>query len=108
MDVALKDYNLYRIDRIGRGGGVVIYVKSGLSVTILNAVTLPKCFEFLALKVQLGPNTVIVVGVYGPPSADTNSIDKIADLLSQYSGVKLIVVGDFNLNWLNNTSDYLK
>lgn len=107
-DVALMGYNLYRVDRTGRGGGVSIYVKTGFSVTILKAVTIPRNFEFLALKVQLGPNSVIVVGVYRPPSAELGSIDAIADLLSHNSDAELIVMGDFNLNWLNDTSSHFK
>lgn len=101
MDVAVKDYNLYRRDRIGGGGGVVTYVKSGFLCKKSQCCHVPKCSEFLALKIQLGPTSVIVVVIYRPPSTHTSSTDKIADLLSQYSDVALIVVGDFNLNWLN-------
>lgn len=107
--IALDQYNVFRIDRTGRGGGVVMYVKSCFSVTVLNAITVPKCFEFLVLKIDLGPNNSLkVIGVYRPPSADASSIDKLADLLSQYSDVEMIIMGDFNLDWLGNNSSYLK
>lgn len=33
-EVALNDYNHFRIDRAGRGGGVAIYVKSHLSACV--------------------------------------------------------------------------
>ena len=89
------------MDRTARGGGVCIYVKSGFSAVTLHAVSIPKCFEFIALKVQLRPTSVIVVGIYRPPSAIPDSIDKIGTLLSQYSESEMIVLGDLNLNWLN-------
>ncbi len=55
-EVSLQNYNSYTIDRVGRGGGVAVYVKSCLSVTVLNAVTVPHSFEFIALKVNLSSN----------------------------------------------------
>ncbi len=42
------------IDRTGSRSGVAIYVKSCLSVTILHAVTLPKCFKFIAVELNVG------------------------------------------------------
>ncbi len=71
-------------------------------MTILDAVTRPRCFEFFALRVQLGPISVVLLRVYRLPSAGLGSTDAIAELLSQYSDVELIVAGDFNLNWLND------
>lgn len=75
----------------------------------MTAITIPKCFELLTLKVDLGPNDSFnVIGIYRPPSADASYIDKLADLLSQYSNAEMIVMGDFNLDWLSITSNYLK
>lgn len=55
-------------------GGVAIDVKSCFSVSSLHAVTVPKCFEFIALKINIGPNnSIVVVGIYGPPSPDARS-----------------------------------
>lgn len=65
-----------------------------------------KVFWISCTECSVRANPVIVVGVYRCPSADTSSINKNADILSQYSDVELIVV--INLTWLNNTSDYLK
>lgn len=62
------NYNLYRIDRAGRGGGVAVHVKSGLS----------------ALKMNLSCNiAIIVVGVHRPPSAFSSATHNLADLLAQ-------------------------
>ena len=55
---------------------------------------IPRCLEFLALKVSLGPILIIGVGIYRPPSADFRFIDATGDLLSQNIDTKLIVMGD--------------
>ena len=70
-EVALLGCNLYR---------VVVFVKASLSVSIL--VSIPKQFEFIALKIQLGPSSMVVIGVYRPPAAGTESVDTLANLIS--------------------------
>ena len=106
--VDLDDFNFYRIDRVGRAGGVAMYVKSYLSVSILNAVTIPKCFELLALKIHLVPDPLTVVGIYRPPKAASHATDTLVKMLSDYKDNELLVLGDFNLNWLDNVSAELK
>ena len=95
--VALTDFNIFRADRAGRGGGVATYIKSCFTSHTLHSVSVPKCFEFLALKVQYGSkpdNTLIVIGVYRPPSATASSLDQLADLISIYSKSEVIILGD--------------
>ena len=84
------------------------YAKSRLSLTILESISEPKCFEYICLRVHLGPTSIIVIGVYRPPSATNASIDKLFDLISKYANEELIVTGDLNLNWLNEKSNYIK
>ena len=80
--VYIQGYNIYRSDRASRGGGVAVYVKSTYAAAILNAVSIPKCFEFISLKIDLGyKNSIIVIGVYRPPSAPTMALNKMAELL---------------------------
>ena len=106
---AIQQYNLYRCDRAGRGGGVAIYVKSCLSVSVLNAISIPKCFELLVLRIDLGPcASLVVIGVYKPPKSETHAIDSIMSTLSSYSNSEMIVLGDFNLDWRKTASSYLK
>ena len=109
-EVSLNDYNLFRIDRIASGGGgVAIYVKACLSVIVLKAITIEKCFEFIALKVNLGPNnSLIIIGVYRPPSAKPEAIDKLGDLISPYFNNEMLILGDMNQDWKTNASDKLK
>ena len=97
------------MDRNARAGGVAIFIKSRFSVTVLKAITIKNYFEFIALSVNLGPNkSIVIIGVYRPPSADSRAIDKLAELISKYSNSELLISGDFNCDWKSNASDYLK
>ncbi len=63
-------------------------LKSCFPVNILNTLTILKCFEILVLQTKLrtnNNNSVYVIGVYRPPSADTESIDMITELISVIS-----------------------
>ncbi len=108
VDIALPGYNIFRADRDGRGGGVAVYVKSDISVTVLDSITKPKFFEFISLRLHLRPTSIIVIGIYRPPSANRDSVKALGELLARYQNDELIITGDFNLNWLNSNSDYLK
>ena len=109
-EVSIDGYNLYRTDRVGRkGGGVAVYIKSCLSVTVLKTVSSPHSFELIALKINLSVHNFInVVGLYRPPSAIPNAMSDITHILSQLSKSEMLVLGDFNLNWLSLDSDGLK
>ena len=107
--VTINDYNLFRIDRSTRGGGVAVYVKSCYSVTLLHAVSVPNCFEFIALELSLSSNDCfVVIGVYRPPSAETSSLNDLAHMLSSYGNREVIVMGDFNVDWLSGASESFK
>lgn len=40
-DVSINGYNIYRIERIGRGGGFAVYVKNCFNVSIQYPITVP-------------------------------------------------------------------
>ena len=57
-DVAIKGFNLFRADRISRGGGVIIYSKEHLAARIISSVSVPKCCEYVILDVSVGGPTL--------------------------------------------------
>ena len=90
-----------RCDRSGcRGGGVAIFVKSGLAVQIRSL--LPTfSFEYLCADIHVnkrGKNTVIVI--YQPPGRVTESfeseLDYVLNLAQGQSQAPICVVGNFN------------
>lgn len=96
-------YQLYRTDKYGRGGDVALYVKSGISVTVLKTVTTPHSLESIAPKINLSCDiAIIIVGAYRPPSDIFRATDNLADELAQCFNSEILVLGDFNLNWFTN------
>lgn len=53
-------------------------------------------------------NSVNIVGVYRPPTAISSSVSDIAHLLSELNKSEVILLGDFNINWLSKDCDNLK
>ena len=86
-----------------------IYIKSVIQVKVLNSLSKEKCFQLLALKVCTGNNNSFVVAeIYRPPSAPSHAIDDLVELLNPHINSEMLILGDFNLNWLTNVSDHLK
>lgn len=108
-DVAIDDYNMFRADRKNKGGGVGVFEKSRLSATLERAMTVPKCFEMLTIDLKLGNTSLTVACYYRPPSANTEALPThstaLADIVHQK---EIIVIGDFNWNWLTDVSNDLK
>lgn len=94
-EVTIKGYNQFRIDRTSRGGGVTVYVKSCVNVS--KPVSKPKCFEYIALEIQLRHFSLVLVFVYRPPSAELESINTLANLISCFYNSEMLFFGDFNL-----------
>lgn len=74
-------YQLYRTEKYGRGGDVALYVKSGISVTVLKTVTTPHWIGIhCSKKINLSCNiAIIIVGAYRPPSDISSATDNLAD-----------------------------
>lgn len=49
-----------------------------------------------------------MVGVYHPPSAKKVLLNQLFDLLACFMSSEVVVLGDFNLNWLTDDSDHIK
>ena len=118
--IALDGYNVYRTDRVRRtnrvgpttGGGIAIYVKNHISVSVALSLSRPKCFEYLALTLSIGNTAncekLLLIGVYRQPKAKAHAIEKIFDLVSSHGTSEILFMGDINLDWLTNASNSLK
>lgn len=101
--VELTGYNLYRNDRLyKRGGGVGIYVKSHMPVSVLHQsdTSVPGRPEYLFLDVNVNGTHILVSVCYRPPHVGflANFEHILLDLMVSYSHV--IVMGDFNTDLL--------
>lgn len=76
---------------------------------LLLSKSISKQFEFLALSLELCKNHYIrVVGCYRPPSAISETISTLMNLLSQVICNETVIVGDLNWDWLRPASDSFK
>ncbi len=53
-------------------------------------------------------NSIIVIGIYRPPSAPPEALDKLAELIMPLIDHTMIIPGDLNYDWLTSASDNLK
>ncbi|XP_023185555.1 uncharacterized protein LOC111607635 [Xiphophorus maculatus] len=108
-DISLEGYNVFCCDRLKKGGGVAICVKNNFNVTLLSSVSIPKQFEFLALKIEFTKaQNITVIGCYRPPSAGCDALPNLYKYLADLNNNEFVLLGDLNLDWLTSSSDSLK
>ena len=109
-------YKLFHTPRLHRrGGGVALLIKDGINV-IQQDHHPQRSFEYIELLITTISIHVRVVVIYRPPISKVNKFTKsqfIYDFseflegLSTSSG-RLLICGDFNINWLNETDNNRK
>ena len=105
-------YHLYRCDK-GRGGGVCIYVRETLKVTVLTSqeIVRPLNIEDLWIVVQYKKFPSFIIGcVYRHPHATIDSFDYISDVFRNMclKNKNLLILGDFNDDYLQTNSKIRK
>ena len=80
-----------------------MYVKSTFVASCALNVTIPQKCEILVLGVTMSQNVhVFVAGVYRPPAALVDVMSTIAEHLEKCLSSELMVLGDFNLDYLTH------
>jgi len=104
--IKIEDYVLYRSDRTSRGHRVATYVSAFLDSEHVIPSIGPVNFECLFVKVTLHANKNLTIGnIYRPPSAPSDSMMCILSTInSREKHNELIILGDFNRNWLDRSS----
>ena len=106
----ISNYTMYRRDRDGRGGGVLIYVKNCLlsaDVTMRNAQTGQT--DMVWCEVKTRSEWILIGCIYRPPNSELNPVlsilEEVGVLMTsgEYTGV--IVAGDFNLREIHWSAD---
>lgn len=103
-NIKLENYTLYRSDRGSRGGGVATYISSNLNSQIITPRIKPELFEGIFIKLHFHENKQLIIGnIYRPPSSPLLESVKniIATITSLGDPKETILLGDFNLNWLD-------
>ena len=99
-ELSLKGYELFRKDRVKgvktRGGGVLLYVKDGLSAVEINLNILGEC-EALWAEIKGHNCTDITIGVcYRSPSITTAEDRILQENIKYFASKRCIIMGDFN------------
>ncbi len=109
QEISINGYNVFRCDRLRKGGGVAIYIKNKFHATLLSSLSISKQFEFLALKLEFQQSqSLTVMGCYRPPSACSEALISLNNCITGSNAGEIVLVGDLNLDWLSSASDGLK
>ncbi len=90
----LPGYSVFRQDRNGRGGGVLLYIKNSLKCIRQMAPSDVK-IEYVSVKVSLSSEMCFVfICVYHPPSTRSDFYDQLKLFLNHFSSMnEVILVG---------------
>lgn len=111
-EVSLDGFTTYRKDRsevkVGRGGGVLLYVRSTLVSTPCAELNQYKA-EAVWCCISFGKANKIIVGVcYRPPSCPELESSELFSVIRKASENQVLIVGDFNfpkIEWESLDSD---
>lgn len=103
-EVRISGYSVHRLDRNRHGGGIIMYTRDDLVVTVIPNFSLS--LEFLPVSIRLHNFKLCICIFYRPPSSLSSIFDTFSESLekldiSQFSN--FICLGDFNVD-INNPS----
>lgn len=102
--VNLKNYKLFRNDRVNRiGGGVAFYVKSNNFSCLVCSSECIGSIEFIFIEILNNSERCLIGCIYKPPNV--NDLDPFIAVLSQFSCLYSIValVFDFNIDMMKDS-----
>ena len=101
----------FRADRGDRpGGGVIVYVRDTMSSKRRSDLEV-QGLEAVWVEIQVKSKKVLVGGFYRPPNSNINYfnlINESADRAYNTNIQDIIILGDFNVNMLNDNNDKIK
>ena len=107
-EIFIQGYSLCRLDRSRHGGGVLFFVKSMFTYSLLFKGT--PDFECLIMSVKCsvgtsGPDFTVAL-FYRPPNSSHALLDTLFTILCNcfLSSCKVFLVGDFNIDYLVPTT----
>lgn len=100
----IPGYNLIRQDRPGRAGGVAVYLIDSCSFSVLDK-GVHETVEYLILKICFKRVALGIAVVYRPDDCNHANLNILTDIIVCFSSNnidKFVILGDFNVNFLNN------
>ena len=112
MDCAANGYTLHHVPRSSgrRGGGVGVLTNNSIKMTsCLQPVNVAQLFESMEIIITIVSISIRLIVIYRMPPSKQNKI-KRSTFITEFSeyveklsclSCKLIIVGDFNIDWLD-------
>merc|ERR1712177_2380 len=102
-EIHIDEFRTYRQDRGGtrKGGGVVTYIDTGLTVTQEESFTNGVCDVIYTEVEELN---IGVINIYRPPSSDKDSFNEILQKVREWTSQtqrEIILLGDLNFKSMN-------
>ena len=89
----------FRLDISDKSGGLLVYVKQGLSSVCLAKFSLPTDIQIIPIELRLNSAKWLIIFIYRPPKQDISYfLTWLSDLIDVYNSERCIVIGDFNLD----------
>ena len=95
-ELGLEGYVMFRKDRIGRRGGVLLYIKEIIPAYEVQLKEEADCNEAIWCKLVTGHTTVTIGIVYRCPNITKENNEKLHNAISEVSKGGCIIMGDFN------------
>nr|CAI5849653.1 unnamed protein product [Callosobruchus analis] len=102
--VNIQGYLFYRQDRLGRGGGVGIYIRSNIRSAVLDITNYTdNLLEYLFIEYKTGQERHCLAVFYRPPKGNVldavGHLDQIlSQVITQYENITIL--GDLNINFM--------
>lgn len=109
---SITGYHLLRSDRVGRGGGVAVYISTDIKFEIIDFNNTYQ-IEMLVVKLCFPTIVLIVVVLYKPPNVNYLNLTVVHDLFEHLylnGHYNAILLGDLNINMIKTSpaSTFLK
>ena len=95
-ELGLEGYVMFRKDRIGRRGGVLLYIKDTIPAYEVQLQEEADCNDAIWCNLVTGHTTVIIGVVYRCPNITKQNNEKIHNAINEVSKGDCIIMGDFN------------
>ena len=96
VELGREGYVMFRKDRLGRRGGVLLYIKETIPAYEVQLQEEADCNEAIWCKLVTGHTTVTIGVVYRCPNITKQNNEKIHNAISEVSKGDCIIMGDFN------------
>ena len=95
-ELGLEGYVMFRKDRMGKRGGVLLYIKETIPAYEVQLQEEADCKEALWCNLVTGHTTITIGVVYRCPNITIQNNEKIHNAISEVSKGDCIIMGDFN------------